>query len=257
MSFIYVPKGRAREYSPLALNIYNSCDHYCDYCYIKKMKERFKIDTGLKVEGRKGILEWLKKNAHKYSDGEQVLLCFSGDPYCRMDEEIGLTREVLKILLENDVKTAILTKGGSRCLRDLDLFKKFKNIKVGATLTLINKDDSQEYEPAAAEPMSRTKTLKRLHDEGIMTWVSLEPIIDPIQTLTLIKETHEYVDHYKIGLINHYKLDKDIDYKMLVGDIIKLLREKNKKFYIKESLTDYINEKLVTKEERNQDYLNL
>ena len=32
MGMIYEPRGRAREYSPLALNVYNKCDHFCRYC---------------------------------------------------------------------------------------------------------------------------------------------------------------------------------------------------------------------------------
>ena len=30
---IYEPSGRAREYAPLALNLYNGCPHGCTYCY--------------------------------------------------------------------------------------------------------------------------------------------------------------------------------------------------------------------------------
>ena len=30
---IYEPKGRAREYSPLAANLYRGCGHGCIYCY--------------------------------------------------------------------------------------------------------------------------------------------------------------------------------------------------------------------------------
>ena len=33
MSVIYEPKGKAREYSPLALNLYLDCSHGCKYCY--------------------------------------------------------------------------------------------------------------------------------------------------------------------------------------------------------------------------------
>ena len=33
MNVIYEPKGRAREYSPLACNLYMGCTHGCKYCY--------------------------------------------------------------------------------------------------------------------------------------------------------------------------------------------------------------------------------
>ena len=42
MSQIYEPRGRAREYSPLALNYFTGCDHGCQYCYVQPMMSRFR-----------------------------------------------------------------------------------------------------------------------------------------------------------------------------------------------------------------------
>jgi hypothetical protein len=33
MKIIYEPRGAAREYSPLAANLYRGCIHGCKYCY--------------------------------------------------------------------------------------------------------------------------------------------------------------------------------------------------------------------------------
>jgi DNA repair photolyase len=38
MQTIYEPKGKAREYAPLALNLYESCPHGCKYCYKEGMR---------------------------------------------------------------------------------------------------------------------------------------------------------------------------------------------------------------------------
>jgi len=42
---IYEPKGRAKEYSNLALNIYNGCSFKCNYCFgpdiLKKDREDY------------------------------------------------------------------------------------------------------------------------------------------------------------------------------------------------------------------------
>lgn len=47
MSVIYEPRGRAREYAPLACNVYSGCDHGCKYCYapavIRKSRQDFLI----------------------------------------------------------------------------------------------------------------------------------------------------------------------------------------------------------------------
>ena len=33
MSIIYEPRGKAREYAELAVNLYKGCAHACIYCY--------------------------------------------------------------------------------------------------------------------------------------------------------------------------------------------------------------------------------
>lgn len=254
MGIIYEPRGRAREYSPLALNIYNQCDHCCLYCFVpiiqKKLRHPTKTD---KVYPRQDILKKVQREAEKYSFGKQVLLCFMGDPYCKADVEYEITRNVLGILLKNQVTVAILTKGGKRCLRDLDLFKQFNAIKVGATLTFSNDVDSLEWEPHAALPRDRIGTLKKLKENGIKTWVSFEPVIDVKQTLQLIDITHEFVDQYKVGKMNHY--NTDIDWRDFGIKAIKKLNSYGKKFYVKKDLAAHIPQGKLTKEQMDMDYL--
>ncbi len=252
MKTIYCPTGRAREYSPLALNVYNKCDHNCRYCYVPVIQKRWGI-VQADIQPRPYVLENLRKDAGRYSFGEQVLMCFSGDPYCIADEEYRTTREVLKILLENNVTVAILTKGGKRCLRDLDLFQKFKTIKVGATLTFIEEKDSRHWEKNASPPEDRFKTLEKLREEGIMTWASLEPVIDPEQTLKIIDRTHRFIDQYKVGKLNHFP--NNINWREFGHRAIDKLNGYGKKFYIKNDLAEYIATGRMTKEQRDADYL--
>lgn len=254
MITIYEPRGRAREYSPLALNIYNKCDHNCSYCYIPLIQKRWgNAPKSIQPFPRRYLLENLKRVAPEYSFGAQVLLCFSGDPYCRADEKYGFTRNVLEILLLNNVTTAILTKGGKRCLMDIGLFKDFKAIKIGATLTFIEEKDSRHWEPNASLPEDRFKTLEKLKEEGIMTWVSLEPVIDPEQTLKIIDRTHKFVDQYKVGKLNHF--ENNTDWTSFGVKAIDKLNKYNKTFYVKDDLAGYIPVDKMTPEQRNQDYL--
>jgi len=248
MNSIYEPQGRAREYSPLALNIYNGCDHDCNYCYVKKM--RF-IKKSNKPVFRNGLLEQLKKDAPKFSNGKQVLLSFMSDPYCVADVETQYTRQILEILNSNNVNVAILTKGGNRCLRDLDIFSKFKKIKVGATLTCLDDKTSIENEPMAALPSDRIETLKTLHQNGITTFVSLEPVLDPNVSLEIINRTHNFVDIYKVGKLNH--IENKIDWKQFGESAINILSGYNKKFYIKNDLANFIDKQLLRPENRNPD----
>lgn len=258
MQVIYEPKGKAREYSPLALNIYSGCDHDCKYCYVPNIKGRFNSQYRHNdVLTRKDLLKNLEKQLKKDNITKQVLLSFTADPYCKKNDELQAARGVLELLCKYDIPIAILSKGGGRILQDLDIFKKFKNIKVGASLTFIYKNDSLKMEPGAALSEDRINTLRILSENKIKTWVSLEPVIDPEQTLRIIEMTHKFVDHYKIGKLNHNKKHEDkIDWALFLKNAVILFRKYNKKFYVKEDLLKFSTPEVqLNKNETDKDYL--
>lgn len=236
---IYQPKGKAREYSPYALNVYLSCTHKCDYCYAPRCRWQTKDEYFAKPSPRDNIVELLDRELSKGKvPKEQVLLSFIGDVYCETVDGNRATRQCLEVLLKHKVPVAILTKGGKRCLKDIDLFQKFgDHIQVGATLTFDNDDDSMKWEPGAALPGERIETLRILKENGIKTFASFEPVIVPEQSVNLIKKTTNCVDVYKVGKLNNYNgLDKEIDWTDFLRKTVDLLRQENKPFYIKHDL---------------------
>ncbi len=237
MNVIYEPKGKAGEYSPLALNIYNGCDHLCKYCYVKTSLQN--NNQFLDVIPKKDLLRKLRLDCKNGGVTKQVLLSFTGDAYCNKDVEIQLTRECLKVLLEYQIPIAILTKGGSRLYRDLDLLVKFDNIKIGSTLTFDNDYHSKHYEEGASLPDERIAMLKKCKEYGLNTFVSLEPVFSIEQTLNLVKKTIDFVDLYKIGKLNHFKVNKEVDWTLFLYEITKLLNYHNKNYYIKDDLFVY------------------
>jgi DNA repair photolyase len=123
MSFkiIYEPKGRAKEYGDLALNIYNGCSFGCTYCFaplvLKKNREQY--HSIIKV--RDNLLEKVEKDCQSGLISRPVHLCFTCDPYQDIDLKFHATREVLKLFKKYNVNFQILTKGGMRAARDFDL----------------------------------------------------------------------------------------------------------------------------------------
>ena len=75
-----------------------------------------------------------------------------------------------------------------------------------------------------------------INSRGIRTWVSLEPVIDPEQSIELIKQTHEFVDLYKVGKLNHDPLADTIDWRRFGWDAKGLLESLKKAHYIKQGL---------------------
>lgn len=238
MSMIYEPAGKAREYSPLALNVYLGCSHKCEYCYANAMARRNGNADYFGVPSpRTRILDKLPAEL-KSCQKQQVLLSFIGDAYCETTDNNALTRSALEQLFEAKMPVAILTKGGKRCLKDLDLFKQFgEHIQIGATLTFDNDADSLKWESGAALFSERLEVLKILHDNGIRTFASFEPVIDPVQSLHLMEQSLDFVDVYKVGKLNNYRgLDKLVDWTDFLEKTVSLLRENKKSFYIKHDL---------------------
>lgn len=260
MSKIYQPSGRAREYSPLALNLYKGCTHGCKYCYVPRMFGRWNRNYDhSKCEPKFDARELEQSAAKLQHCGKQILLSFTGDPYCGIDNTP--TRQALQILNRYQHHVAILTKGGTRCLKDIDLFKQFgKRIKIGATLTFDNSEDSLEWEPGGALPSDRLNMLKELHSQGITTWASFEPVIVPEQSLTLLSivASQGYVDHVKIGKLNNFNgLDSTIDWASFIRESVAICRHHNLPFYVKNDLATFNQGTELRPEERDQDFLNI
>lgn len=245
MAAIYEPSGAAREYSPLAMNYIKGCDHGCVYCYVPKMMKRFNkgyVHSDVYIKEEKALLKEIEASCRKYQDSpKQVFLSFLTDPYSSFNEKTKLTRRVLELLLKYRIPVSILSKGGLRVLADLDIIKEFgENIQVGASLTFTSIEDSMKWEKGAALPEERFEALQVLHGHGIRTWASMEPVIYPEQSLEIMEITHEYVDAYKIGKLNHFpKHEVKFDWEKFLMDSVTIMRRHRKAFYIKKDLLEF------------------
>jgi len=258
MAGIYEPKGRAREYSPLALNYFKGCDHGCEYCYVKPMMKRF--NSGYNHSNVNIEVDYIsiEASAKKFEGcGKQILFSFTTDPYTVHED--GETRKVLEILNKFNHKVAILTKSGSKVLRDTDIFQAYGDrIKVGQSLTFDNDIDSLKWEKGAATPSDRIASLKQLSENGIKTWASFEPTIIPTQSLNLLRSIAGFIDHVRIGKINNYNgIDKEINWDKYISDSVSLCRLSNVKFYIKNDLAEFNKSTELLGIERDADFLNL
>jgi DNA repair photolyase len=146
------------------------------------------------------------------NDGSfQVHLCFTTDPYQPIEFKEKITRRTVQILHKYGLTVAILTKAGTAIFRDLDLYG--PGDAIAATMTYGTVEDSRREEPCAALPNDRYDMLKKFHAIGVPTWVSMEPVLDPLQTIYLIETVHDAVDHFKVGKLNHDpKRESQIDW---------------------------------------------
>jgi DNA repair photolyase len=235
-NYIYAPAGQAGEYAPLACNPYRGCGHGCAYCYVPgvlKMK-RAEFDAG--AVPRDGFLAALTKDAKKYQAAgcrEQVMLSFTTDPYHPGDT--SLTRQTLEVLREHGLGFCTLTKGGTRALADIDLFRPDRDA-FACTLTSLDPEFSAKWERGAALPDDRMNALLAFHTRGIFTWVSLEPTLDVQASLRIVEKTHSYVDLFKIGRVNYLPMTKTTDWRDYTLRMIELCQCLGVRHYVKKDL---------------------
>ncbi len=251
---IYQPKGRAFEYAALACNVYAGCSHGCVYCWAPTVLQRDRCEF-VNAHPRKDFVSLLYAEARKKKAQGltgQVLLSFACDPYQPLDADEQQTREAIKILHAFGFSVCVLTKGGTRALRDLSLFT--PRDAFATTLTLLDPHESRKWEPGAAEPEDRLAAIRAFHQRDVPTWVSLEPVLDPDVSLQIVRETHEFVDVFKVGTLNYHPHAKTIDWRHFARDAVTTLESLGYRrnfdphalargdFYIKRDLAQYLRE---------------
>lgn len=244
MNVIYEPKGRAREYAPLACNLYMGCTHGCKYCYapacMHKKPEEWHQAARARGENVLALFErdCIRLAKERADDASRrVLFCFLSDPYQPLESELHLTRRGIEVAARHGIKIDILTKGdGALIEQDLQLMLQSQT-HLGITLSFINDASRHEWEPMASTVQSRLDILRKAYEMGIYTWVSMEPVIIPDEALAVIRQAHGYVDFWKVGKLNHNKeVERNIDWPRFRDGAIALLESFGSAYYIKEDL---------------------
>jgi hypothetical protein len=234
------------EYSLLGLNPWGKsfCSHDCDYCYCPDMfrmsRDQWRAQPFVP---RKDLIRQLRLDcAELRGTDERVLCCFAGDLYNPEAAKSGISRQILETFREFDVPWQVLTKGGLRAVADFDLYG--PNDAFATTLTFLSATYSLKHEPGAALPMDRRHAIFQARERKIQTWVSLEPVLSPQSALAIIEETHDYVDLYKIGRLNHdpaqeEQIDDQYGWAKFAWNAMNLCNKYDKPFIIKDDLRAY------------------
>jgi DNA repair photolyase len=222
---IYKPKGRALEYSPLACDLYKGCTNGCKYCYGSETGTFDSMCETLKPIPN--ILERVEEAAKELcGDPREILFSFSSDPYFSEEAAI-LTREALEICEKYELNAQVLTKGGVKAARDFDILAR-NDWRFGSTIIFADEELRKEWEPNAPSIESRIEAVKLAKSIGIFTWVSVEPVIDPVSALEVITRLKGSVDLWKIGKLNHFpEIEKTIDWKDYLRSAMTLLNGEN------------------------------
>jgi DNA repair photolyase len=178
------------------VNPYTGCMHSCIYCYAEFMK-RFSNHGGEKWGSFLDVKQFdlNKINPHRY-DGKRLMFSSVTDPYIPLEIRYQNTRKILEHLVGTTAEITILTKS-KFVTRDIDLFKQFKHIEVGISISTMDKDLSHKLEPVASNPIERMESLKRIYDNGIQTYVFVSPFLPQITDFKkIIEYSKEFADDF-------------------------------------------------------------
>lgn len=191
------------------INQYDGCSHGCKYCYGMTIRRK-KYEDWIRVTPRKNVIQNLEKDIRKLRKNNVIIKdIFLGsitDSYQPLEKEHKLTRQIIELLIENELPFTILTKS-NMVLRDVDLFKNYSLCRIGVTITSLNENFRKNLEPFSANYTSRVKALETLRENNIQTYLSCEPIfpIKEANPIEIVNELRPIVDLFEFGKWSKYR----------------------------------------------------
>ena len=236
------------EYADFCLNHVEGCAHGCNFpCYAFQMAKRFgKVKTysdWIKPKLVSNALELLDNEIPKYKDQIKfVHLCFMTDPFMYKKKEVrDMTLKIIEKLNKNNIRCTVLTKGiYPKALTN----KKKYGISNEYGITLVSLDDNfkKDFEPYSAPYKERIKALKYLHDNGLKTWVSIEPYptpnLDKNQNLSKLLNNIKFADRIIFGKLNYNVVssrfkNNHLFYEECTNQVIEFCKTNNIDYHIK------------------------
>lgn len=233
------------EYGDYTMNHVLGCFHGCKYpCYAYLMSKRFgnikSYEEWCEPKLVSNTLELLDNEIPKLKNKiESVQLCFTTDPFMAHYPEVcDMSLKAIKKLNDADIQCNILTKGRL----PLALRKYSKKNEYGITLVSLDEKYRKEYEPNSVSYKTRILALKKLHEAGCKTWISIEPYPTPniiYQEIEKLLEEIKFVDKIIFGRTHYNKTISEFKgykefYNAEAAKVIKFCNKNHIKYHIKE-----------------------
>jgi len=167
-----------------SINPYRGCEHGCIYCFARPSHTWLGLSAGLDFESKltykPNAPDLLRKAlASPRYRAKPIALGVNTDAYQPVERRTELTRQLLKILSEHNHPVSLLTKS-ALIERDIDILEPMARkglVRVGISITTLDRGLARKLEPRAATPSKRLGTLAALSEQGIPTAVMMAPII--------------------------------------------------------------------------------
>ena len=233
---LYTPGGAAREYAAVGCNFYRGCPFQCSYCYNRKGLTS-KVN-GLPYALLEDAFTKPSRRPKKYQDmsaTDYALTVFKGEVEKWLDHLLkhGIFFSFSTDPLSPDA--AMLTTSAAFYAAQKGVNVKILTKNAGATSTIFRPFLNNKFNSHIA---------KLLHQWGLKTFVSIEPIVDFDSSWKMIEETAGYADQHLIGLMSSRKANGFEPYDMnqcntFLYKTALLAMDKGMKIYWKESIRKF------------------
>ncbi|MCW5936623.1 MAG: radical SAM protein [Fimbriimonadaceae bacterium] len=162
-----------------SLNPYVGCAFACSYCYAAFfVSDDLKAEEwGKWVEVKRNALGTLRRERHLLP-GAKILLGSVTDCYQPLEARLRLTRSLLEEMVQVAPQPKVVVQTRSPLVeRDIDLFRKFTDIRVNMTVTTDDDEVRRRYEPSCASIERRLAAITMLKQAGIQTGLSISPVL--------------------------------------------------------------------------------
>ena len=189
-----------------SVNPYRGCEHGCIYCFARPSHAWGGLSPGLDFESKlffkDNAVDLLKRELSKPGYlPRPIALGINTDAYQPIERELGLTRSLLEVLAKYRHPVSLLTKS-ALIQRDIDLIAPMAHapiVRVGISLTTLDRTLARKMEPRAATPQRRLDTIKALTDAGIPVTVMTAPIIPGLNDHEIETLLEAAADHGATG----------------------------------------------------------
>ncbi len=175
-----------------SINPYQGCSFNCIYCYVRGSKygENMTRTLSIKTNAPELLEKQLSRRAKKGEYGI-IALASSTEAYMPIEEEAGITRKLLEIILEYRFPVEVGTKS-PLVLRDLDLLKEIdekavlpEDLKpklrhgmiISFSFATLDEKLARIFEPGAPSPKVRLETMQKCKEQGFLVGVNYIPVL--------------------------------------------------------------------------------
>ena len=175
-----------------SINPYEGCGFNCTYCYVHGSKYGENLAEKIVVKkDAAAILDKQLANRAKKSEYGFIAVGSATDAYMQVEKEVGLTKELLEIILKHRFPVFISTKS-NLIARDFDLLKQIdevailpedlkqnpaRGVIISFSFSTLDENLAKQIEPGAPSPQKRLEMLKECSDNRFLCGVNAMPLL--------------------------------------------------------------------------------